>query len=151
MAGEDGLSDEQKRYPVYLMAEGKWRDFSHDCSGFARAVASEAGVPIMGNANQMIDHMRKGGGWISLGHDAARASRMSGDGYLVVGGKQEHTHGHVVVVVPGTDHGMAMGYWGSLGRGIEARNARLSQSFTHAALPTVEYWAYPAARLRKRS
>jgi cell wall-associated NlpC family hydrolase len=97
VATGDDLSPDEEKYPIYLMAAGKWVTYQHDCSGFVRAVAAEAGVPIYGNANQIVDTLQKGGGWTSLGHDASRASQMAAQGNLVIAGRKEPGHGHVAI------------------------------------------------------
>ena len=119
MPDESVLPPEEKQYPVHDIDEGRWFAHKPDCSGFTRAVAADAGVGLMGNANQQIDHMQKGGGWIALSHDTARASRMSGQGYLVIGG-----------VVPGTDHGRVKGYGGRWGDVIKCVTRTLVDLFS---------------------
>ena len=95
-----------------------------DCSGFARAVADQLGVPLSGLANDIIDTIRGGRGWVPLadGVDAAQAAK---DGKFVIGGLKgsdqaaRSPHGHVVVVVAGPlAHGAyPSAYWGRLGGG----------------------------------
>ena len=94
----------------------------HDCSGFARALASELGVALTGLANQIVDTLRAGGAWRQLPDGpAAQASVAAGN--LVLAGLRgdeqvrPDEHGHVVVVVDGPlNRGRyPSAYWGSLG------------------------------------
>ena len=78
-----------------------------DCSGFARAVARDLGVPLAGLANEIADTLAAGtDGWEVLPDGAAAAAVASEK--LVIGGlrgdqqAKPSTHGHVVVVVPGS-------------------------------------------------
>lgn len=72
---------------------------------------------------------------------------MSGQGYLVVGGKKEVRHGHVVIVVPGeTARHDAMGYWGML-NGVGQKDESLSKAWRRADLKSVEYFARPVPAL----
>lgn len=73
---------------------------------------------------------------------------MAADGYLVVAGKKEAGHGHVVVIVPGTGpNKFAMGYWGRLG-GVGFKNKSLNFAWKHADLATVQYFARPSPNLK---
>lgn len=97
---------------------------ANDCSGFARAVASELGAQLHGLANEIVDTIRGGNGWAPL-QDGAAAAKSAAAGKLVIGGlkgsEQTHAdpHGHVVVVVAGpldpTHHAYPKAYWGKLG------------------------------------
>lgn len=98
---------------------------ANDCSGFARAVASQVGVTLTGLANDIVDTLRGGGEWTQL-DDGVAASQQATAGKFVVGGlrgdEQTHPdpHGHVVVVVAGEPlaHGKyPFAYWGRLGGG----------------------------------
>ncbi len=98
---------------------------ANDCSGFARAVASQVGVTLTGLANDIVDTLRGGGEWTQL-DDGVAASQQATAGKLVIGGlkgsEQTHPdpHGHVVVVVAGEPlaHGKyPFAYWGRLGGG----------------------------------
>ena len=92
---------------------------ANDCSGFARAVASQLGVTLTGLANDIVDTLRGGGQWTQL-DDGIAASKQAPAGKLVMGGlkgsEQTHPdpHGHVVVVVAGEPlaHGKSpFAYW----------------------------------------
>jgi hypothetical protein len=98
---------------------------ANDCSGFARAVASQVGVTLNGLANDIVDTLRGGGEWTQL-DDGVAASQQATAGKFVIGGlrgdEQTHPdpHGHVVVVVAGEPlaHGKyPFAYWGRLGGG----------------------------------
>ncbi len=118
-----------------------------DCSGYVRAVGADVGVPMSGLANELVDFWNRDPGWIKLGHDALKASLMSGQGYLVVAGKKGKRHGHVVIVVPGESaRHDAMGYWGNLS-GVGEKDESLSKAWTRADLKGVEYFARPVPAL----
>jgi hypothetical protein len=94
----------------------------HDCSGFAKAVASEVGVTLSGQANDIVGALRSGGTWRAL-PDGVAAAASAAAGKLVIGGLRgdeqfaHSNHGHVVVVVEGPlAHGRyPSAYWGRLG------------------------------------
>jgi hypothetical protein len=99
---------------------------ANDCSGFARAVGGQLGVPLHGLANDIVNTIRGGNGWTPLRNGAA-AAESAAAGKLVIGGlkgsEQIHpdAHGHVVVVVTGpldpTHNAYPKAYWGRLGGG----------------------------------
>jgi hypothetical protein len=48
---------------IEAAAKKAWPSWKNDCSGFVRAVASDLGIAIAGNANAMVDVMNaKAGG-----------------------------------------------------------------------------------------
>ena len=77
---------------------------SGDCSGFVRAVALRLGFVLTGNADAIVDALRRN--WREL-DDVPRVLREVRAGKFVIAGlkSSEHTpkkdHGHVVVVVDG--------------------------------------------------
>jgi hypothetical protein len=83
--------------------------------------------------------------WQNVGSDQKKASQMSAEGYLVVGGlaAPEPHNGHVVIIVPGwssTNH--PMGYWGSIaGLKFARANASISLAWTVDDLPNVTFFA----------
>jgi hypothetical protein len=95
-----------------------------DCSGFARAVASQLGVTLDGLANAIVDTILSGAEWTPLA-DGVAASQSAATGRLVIGGlkgseqSNPDPHGHVVIVVAGPlAHGKyPSAYWGRLGGG----------------------------------
>jgi hypothetical protein len=87
--------------------------FGNDCSGFAKAVASDCGVLLAGDANQIVDLIEHDWDCLDDGADARDAAMR---GLFVVGGAQAKGHGHVVIVVAGPmSHGHKYPYcfWGS--------------------------------------
>ncbi len=142
-------TDLKARYPIFALAEASWDANKTDCSGFVRAVALAAGVPLGGMANNLVDYWNAAPGWIKLGNKSFLASQMAEQGYLVVAGEKHTPHGHVVVVVPGSEHGHAMGYWGQLHR-IGLRDASLSKAWRPADLKKVQYFAFPVRTLKAR-
>ena len=104
--------------------EACFADHEDDCSGFARAVAAQLGVPLAGLANQIVDMISSGNGWETLEDGVAAADAAEG-GKFVIGGlkgsDQAHPseHGHVVIVVgrPLAHDAYPSAYWGRLGGG----------------------------------
>lgn len=140
----------QSTFPIVEIAESKWDAHKNDCSGFVRAVALAVGVPMTGLANAMVDNWNADPSWTKLGNDPAKAGQLAAQGYLVVAGKKEAGHGHVVVIVPGEgQHKTAMGYWGRLG-GVGAKNKGLNFAWKRAELADVEYFAKPVPNLRAK-
>lgn len=87
--------------------------FNDDCSGFVKAVASDCGVLLAGDANQIVDLIDVDWDYLSDGADAREAALK---GLFVLAGAQAKNHGHVVVVVAGPmSHGHKYPYcfWGS--------------------------------------
>jgi len=91
-----------------------------DCSGFAKAVGSEFGVTLTGQANDIVDQLTSANGWTELGSDdqaGKRAAAAAAKGEFVIGARKEAGNGHVVVVVEGSPlaHGKyPFAYWGKL-------------------------------------
>jgi hypothetical protein len=116
--------------PVKDACEACFGEHSGDCSGFARAVADQMDVTLLGLANDIVETIRTSDGWRPLPNGAA-AAQSAGAGKLVIGGlkgseqKNRSEHGHVVVVVAGpldpTHHAYPKAYWGRLG-GVGAEN-----------------------------
>jgi hypothetical protein len=98
---------------VVAACEKQWDNHKADCSGFARAVAADLGVPLAGLANQIVDFVTEN--WWSI-TDGVEAADWAEAGYFVIGGLKESGHGHVVVVVPGPlNRGKyPTAYWGRL-------------------------------------
>jgi hypothetical protein len=122
-----------------------------DCSGFARAVGAEVGVPIAGLADQMVNMLRAGGAWRPIADGPAAAARARA-GKLVLAGlrgdEQFHhsNHGHVVVVVDGPmAHGRyPTAYWGSLG-GTPAKFETINWAWTDHDRDRVSYAEHDVA------
>lgn len=116
-----------------------------DCSGFARAVATELKVPLQGLANQIVETLRTGKGWTPL-RDGVAAAESAKAGKLVIGGlkgaEQAHPdpHGHVVVVVDGPldRNAYPTAYWGRLG-GAGAKDKTINWAWTAADRDRVSY------------
>jgi hypothetical protein len=80
--------------------------FSNDCSGFVRAVTSELGHPVSGNANGIMNELASATDrWERI--DRAAAIEAVKTGALVIAGLKASDHtpprnnGHVVIVVDG--------------------------------------------------
>ena len=140
-------TDEHSRYPIFAICEKDWEAHKSDCSGYVRAVAHDLGVPLSGLANQLVDHWNKGGGWMKLS-GPLDASIKATQGYLVVAGKKEKGHGHVVVVVPGhSSHNDAMGYWGMLHH-VGKKDQGLGWAWKRSELKSVSYFAIAVPSLK---
>jgi hypothetical protein len=111
--------------------ELEWPANSSDCSGFARDVAGDLGVPLTGNADAIVAQM-SGSGWKPItaqgNKSAGECAKEAADrGVFVLGGldskstaprdDQPVTHGHVVVVVSDLQSTSIYptAYWGTLG------------------------------------
>jgi hypothetical protein len=116
-----------------------------DCSGFARAVASQLNVPLQGLANEIVETLRTGQGWTRL-IDGIAAAKSAHDGKLVIAGlrgvEQTHPdpHGHVVVVVDGplARNAYPSAYWRKLG-GVGAKDKTLNYAWIAEDRDRVSY------------
>lgn len=102
-----------------------FRGSSRRLQRVCRAVAQQLGVTLAGLANDIVDTIRGGAGWMQL-DDGAAAQQSAASGKLVLAGLRgdeqanPDPHGHVVVVVAGLPlaHGKnPFAYWGRLGGG----------------------------------
>jgi hypothetical protein len=116
-----------------------------DCSGFARAVAAQVGVPLVGIADEIVDTLRTSAEWTPLANGIA-AAQSAKDGKLVMAGLKgaeqavPNAHGHIVVVVDGplAHDAYPTAYWGSLG-GQPGNNQTLNWAWTAADRDHVSY------------
>ncbi len=119
-----------------------------DCSGFARAVAKDVGVELVGLANQIVDTLAtESDGWERLdnGAQAAEAAKSR----LVLAGlrgddqTKPDPHGHLVVVVPGPlNRGKyPTAWWGSLA-GNPRQNETINWAWTEQDRDKVVYAAH---------
>lgn len=128
--------------------EACFEDHKSDCSGFARAVAAQLGVPLDGLADEIVDTLRAGGDWTKLDNGVA-AQTAAASGKLVVAGlkgseqAQPASHGHVVVVVDGPlAHGAyPSAYWGQLG-GVGQKDQTLNWAWTTKDRDRISYAAH---------
>ncbi len=120
----------------------------HDCSGFARAVSGQVGVPLDGLADQIVDVLRHGEGWSHI-EDGPAAAEAAAAGKLVVAGlkgAEQHKpdpHGHVAVIVAGElAHGKyPSAYWGSLG-GLPGENKTVNFAWRTEDRDRISYAAH---------
>lgn len=114
--------------------------FRADCSGFARAVAADFGITLVGDANHLAEALETR--WASAS-SPREAGRLAGLGKFVIAAKAEPKgrHGHVAIIVKGPlSHGeYPPGYWGSLG-GVAGRNIPITRAWSKTALPDVKYF-----------
>lgn len=129
--------------------ESAFDDNSDDCNKFAKAVTTQFGVTLTGNADAIVDQIQ-GDGWTALA-DGVEAKAKADDGWLVIGGLKgadqspPADHGHVVIVVSGP---LAQGkyptaYWGRLGGGGE-NNKTINYAWKQADRDNVKYAARSA-------
>jgi hypothetical protein len=138
--------------PVRDACEANFAAHSGDCSGFARAVATQLGVTLTGLANDIVDTLRGGGAWTALA-DGIAASQQAAAGKLVVGGLKgseqasPDPHGHVVVVVQLTEgqqlaHGKyPYAYWAKLG-GVGDKDQTVNWAWNEQDRDNVTYAAH---------
>jgi hypothetical protein len=124
---------------IKTLCEDRWDEWKSDCSGFLKAVASDLGIQLIGQANDIIDAI-SGPPWTQLGTDAAKAVGSANLGYLVVAGLKATGHGHVAIIVPGSSNPYPMGYWGRFGA-AGRKNTTINWSWNHTDLPNVQYFA----------
>ena len=130
---------------VISLCEKHWGKNQKNCSGFVKDIASEIGVNVTGQANDIIDQLA-GSGWIKC-KDGIEARQKAIEGNFVVGGLKATPHGHVVVVVRGPlSHGKyPTAYWGSSG-GVGKKNTTINWSWNKTDRDLVTY-AYQAFKL----
>ena len=90
---------------IIAICQGSLPLHYNDCSGFVRDVASQCGIFLLGNANEIITYASKA--WVSPSVDATQLEKAfwardkAQNGFLVVAGVEAAGHGHVVVVIDG--------------------------------------------------
>jgi hypothetical protein len=90
---------ENRVQKILSLCEKHWVKYQKDCSGFVKAVASEIGITITGQANDIVDQL-SGLGW-SRCKNGIDARQKALEGNFVLGGLKSAPHGHVVIVVRG--------------------------------------------------
>ena len=109
----NGTSPQQQ---IINACETEFPNHTTDCSGFAKAVASDLGIVLTGMANDIVDQIGAAP-WTAL-TDGIDAKSKADLGNFVVGGLKDNPHGHVVVVVQGpidaAHQKYPTAYWGSL-------------------------------------
>lgn len=133
---------------VVTACEKHWEAFKADCSGFLKAVCSDLGVILTGQANDIADQIQRSP-WLKL-KDGVEANQRATQGFLVLGGMRANPNGHVVIVVPGTlAHGKyPTAYWGSLG-GVGKKNTTINWSWNATDRDKVIYAYYPHKPFRQ--
>ena len=129
---------------IKALCEKHWEKHRSDCSGFVKAVTSELGVVLTGQANDIVAQMQKGSWRLLASGGAAREQATAGS--LVLGGLVDQPHGHVVIVVPGPlAHGKyPTAYWGSLG-GVGRKETTVNWSWSSVDRDRVLYSALHVA------
>jgi len=125
---------------IVQACEKHFDQFIGDCSGFVKAVATELGLTLDGQANNIVDEILRPP-WSELqGNKEANANAALG--WFVVAGLKDMPHGHVVVIVPGsTGDTYPTAYWGSLA-GKSGKNKTINWAWKHVDLPNVVFGYY---------
>lgn len=133
---------------VAIACEKHWETYKSDCSGFVKAVASDLGLSLTGQANDLSDQIQKSP-WLKL-KDGAEAQQKAALGFFVLGALKATPNGHVVVVVPGELSGgkYPTAYWGSLG-GTGKKKTTINWSWTATDRDLVSYSYYPHKPFRE--
>lgn len=93
------MADPTAQQKIVDTCEAHFDAHSHDCSGFAKAVASDLGIVMTGMADDIVDEIQTAP-WTALA-DGVAAKAQADLGFFVIGGLKDTPHGHVVVVVQG--------------------------------------------------
>jgi len=127
------------------LCEKHWAAHQRDCSGFAKAVAAELGVELVGQANDIVLQIQKAP-WKVLASGAAARSEAAA-GQFVIGGLRAQPNGHVVIVVPGplSHNKYPTAYWGSIA-GVGKKNTTINWSWNKADRDRVIYAALLLSR-----
>lgn len=140
--------------------EQHWNNYKDDCSGFVKAVATDLGITLTGQADDIVNQIQSGN-WSPI-NDPVEAEKQAENGYLVIAGIKAadyvppQVNGHVVVVVSGglvpSGNGQSYphGYWGQL-HGIGKRNQSISYAFNAASIINVVYAAISANNVQNLS
>ncbi|HEY3782660.1 MAG TPA: hypothetical protein VGL56_16370 [Fimbriimonadaceae bacterium] len=129
---------------IIASCKAHWPVYKDDCSGFAKAVATDFGVNLTGLADNIYDEIH-GPGWTHLAN-GVEAKEKADTGWLVLGalkGSQNvpaQTHGHVVVVVTGglNRNKYPTAYWGRFG-GVGKENATVNWAWNPGSRDKVYY------------
>ncbi|MDB5909314.1 MAG: hypothetical protein JWP34_3428 [Massilia sp.] len=125
---------------IVTWCELEWDAWKADCSGFVKAVCSQDGISLRGNANQIVDYLTGSLEWEKLGAEPGKATERANDGKLVIGGLKHEPHGHVVIVVKSQPLNYPVGYWGRFGA-VGRKKTTINWSWNRADLPKVHYFA----------
>ena len=124
--------------PIVRACDANWEANKRDCSAFVKAVASDLGITLTGQANDIVDQIGRAP-WTSLS-DGVAAKQRAEMGCLVVAGLKDTPNGHVVVITPGTlDRGKyPTGYWGKL-HSIGKKNTTINYAWDEDDRDNVTY------------
>jgi hypothetical protein len=130
---------------IIVTCEEAWPKNKNDCSAFVRDVARYLDVALAGNADTIVETIRKK--WRRL-DDGVAAKKAADDGEFVVAGLKGSEqippvqHGHVVVVVAGdlAHNKYPTAYWGRLG-GVGERNKTVNYAWRAVDRDKVTYAA----------
>ena len=120
------------------ICEKHWEAHKNDCSGFVKAVATELNVMLTGQANDIVDQIKKSP-WKVL-KDGKEADSEARAGKFIVAGLKDEPNGHVVIIVPGelAHEKYPTGYWGHLGS-VGYKNATINYSWKSTERDKVIY------------
>ncbi len=132
------MADPTPQQNIIDTCEAHFDAYSHDCSGFLKAVAGSLGIAITGMADDIVDAIHSSP-WTPL-PDGIAAKAQADQGFFVVGGLKDTPHGHVVVVVQGplSHDKYPTGYWGRLGA-TGMKNATINWAWNATDRDKVSY------------
>ena len=132
------MSIKNKILKINSLCEKHWAKNEKNCSGFVKAVASDIGISVTGQANDIVDRLNNCD-WV-LCKNGVDARQKAIEGHFVVGGLKATPHGHVVIVVSGPlAHGKyPTAYWGSLG-GVGKKYTTINWSWNKSDRDLVTY------------
>jgi hypothetical protein len=138
---EADVAPSNKANEIIAQCESVWNANKGDCNAFAKAVASAFGVTLNGDANGIVDQISSEPGWTKA-NDGPAAKAAAEAGNLVIGGRKDTPHGHVVVVVSGplANGKYPTAYWGSLG-GVGRKSATINYAWRVGERDQVVYYA----------
>lgn len=130
---------------VIAACEKEWDAHKSNCSGFVKAVGTDLGIHLVGQANDIILFLRAN--WQSA-TGGRQAAQLAADGMLVIGGLEDQPNGHIVVVVRGplNRDKYPTAYWGQLG-GVGKKSTTINWSWSVKDRDRVEYYYYDVGRI----
>ena len=123
---------------VKEVCEKYWAAYNNDCSGFAKAVATELNVQLIGQANDIVDQIQKSP-WKVL-KDGKEADSEARSRKFVIAGLKANDNGHVAIIVPGilAQEKYPAAYWGSIA-GLGRKNSTINYSWDKSDRDKVIY------------
>ncbi|MDH5180161.1 MAG: hypothetical protein OEZ39_16000 [Gammaproteobacteria bacterium] len=132
------MSANEKTKKILELCEKHWEKNKLNCSGYVKDIATDLGISLSGQANDIIDQIQKAP-WKTL-KTGVDARLQATNGMFVIAGLKDQPNGHVAVIVPGAlAHGKyPTGYWGSLA-GRPKKNTTINWSWSKTDRDKVIY------------